>query len=186
MALHLKDSRWWFQTFFYFHPGIGEDSHFDEHKFQMGDLTTNQDSTEIFAKSHESSDKPSVSNGASTCCLTWILKGVGFEVGGVSVMIGLFSYTNLFGTKLEAFDAMIVFVFVVVVVVVVVGQQRDTRWLEWILTKMWPQFQRSATRGGTNDLTPPKKLSFLTPENQLSNFEGAPFLRVHSLVEKGV
>ena len=29
-------SRWWFQTFFIFTPNPGEDSHFDEHIFQMG------------------------------------------------------------------------------------------------------------------------------------------------------
>ena len=30
-------SRWWFQTFFHFHPHFGEDSHFDySHIFQMG------------------------------------------------------------------------------------------------------------------------------------------------------
>ena len=29
-------TRWWFQIFFIFSPKIGEDSHFDEHIFQMG------------------------------------------------------------------------------------------------------------------------------------------------------
>ena len=29
-------SRWWFQIFFVFTPNLGEDSHFDEHIFQMG------------------------------------------------------------------------------------------------------------------------------------------------------
>ena len=29
-------TRWWFQIFFIFTPKFGEDSHFDEHIFQMG------------------------------------------------------------------------------------------------------------------------------------------------------
>ena len=34
--------RWWFQRFFLCSPLFGEDSHFDEHIFQMGGSTTNQ------------------------------------------------------------------------------------------------------------------------------------------------
>ena len=36
--LHLLVSitGWWFQIFFYVHPYLGEDSHFDEHIFQRG------------------------------------------------------------------------------------------------------------------------------------------------------
>ncbi len=31
-----KSSRWWFQICFIFTPILGEDSHFDEHIFQLG------------------------------------------------------------------------------------------------------------------------------------------------------
>ena len=36
LAIHVCITRWWFQTFFMFTPNLGEDSHFDEHIFQMG------------------------------------------------------------------------------------------------------------------------------------------------------
>ena len=32
----MMKSRWWFQICFIFIPILGEDSHFDEHIFQMG------------------------------------------------------------------------------------------------------------------------------------------------------
>ena len=65
-------SRWWFQLFFIFTPNLGEDSHFDEHIFQMGWFNHQPDIGFVFtsvrnvATNHLESNQQTVGNSQPT------------------------------------------------------------------------------------------------------------------------